>query len=343
MKFCPQCNSPYDDSMFFCLEDGTPLRNPNDLNLEQTIALSTKNDRQIFQTTEENNYKLTSSFEETVALPKELPTQEFETEKTSNFVTTNQNPINNNYSNSQRIENTNSILGKGIVIFLGIILGGLVLAISGFIGWRISQDSSKNDVVILTNSNQQNVSSESNTNSVSSNFENINSAQIKDNSAEKAPSANTNNNSTLSANNNTDKQNPKPSPTQAETATPTPKSTPSVTPTVKTTPTPVQSPSSTPPKTPPETVSAGVLNGRAVLLFQPVYPPAAKANNIGGSVNVQVLINESGKVVSANAVSGHDLLKQTAEKAALSSKFSPTKLNGQPVKVTGIIVYRFIP
>lgn len=328
MKFCPQCNSSYDDSMFFCLEDGTPLRNPNDSNLEQTIALSTK--------TEENNYKLTSSFEETIALPKEVPTQGFESD---NFAKPDSNPINNNYSNSQRIKKTNSTSGKRIVIILGIILSGFVLAVSGFIGWRISQNTSRSDVAIVMNSNQQNVNSESNTNSVSSNFENINSAQIKDNSSEKTPSANTNINPTLPANNNTDKQTPKPSPTQAETATPTPKTTPSVTPTVKTTPTPVQTPSSTQ----PETVSAGVLNGRAVLLFQPVYPPAAKANNIGGSVNVQVLINESGKVVSANAVSGHNLLKPTAEKAALSSKFSPTKLNGQPVKVTGIIVYRFIP
>jgi hypothetical protein len=47
-------------------------------------------------------------------------------------------------------------------------------------------------------------------------------------------------------------------------------------------------------------------------------------------------------VISASAVSGHPLLRQAAEQAARESKFSPTMLSGQPVKVTGIVVYNFI-
>ncbi len=71
------------------------------------------------------------------------------------------------------------------------------------------------------------------------------------------------------------------------------------------------------------------------------YPPAAKAIRASGDVNVQVTIDEKGNVISANAVSGHALLRQAAENAARGAKFSPTLLSNQPVKVTGVIVYKF--
>jgi protein TonB len=59
-------------------------------------------------------------------------------------------------------------------------------------------------------------------------------------------------------------------------------------------------------------------------------------------VVVQVLIDENGNVVSAHAVSGHPLLQAVAVGAARQAKFSPTKLSGQPVKVTGVIQYNFV-
>jgi TonB family protein len=89
-------------------------------------------------------------------------------------------------------------------------------------------------------------------------------------------------------------------------------------------------------------VSGGVLNGKAISLVKPVYPAAAKAVRASGTVSVQVLIDEEGTVVTANAVSGHPLLRAASEQAARSSKFSPTTLSGQPVKVSGIIVYNFV-
>lgn len=88
-------------------------------------------------------------------------------------------------------------------------------------------------------------------------------------------------------------------------------------------------------------ISGGVLNGKAEVLPKPVYSAAARAVNANGEVQVQITVDENGKVVSANAVSGHPLLKPEAEKAARGARFSPTLLSGQPVKVTGIIVYRF--
>jgi protein TonB len=101
-----------------------------------------------------------------------------------------------------------------------------------------------------------------------------------------------------------------------------------------------ETPKPTPPPV-PKIVSGGVVNGKAVNLVKPPYPPAAKAVRASGAVNVQVTIDENGNVISASAVSGHALLKAAAEQAARASKFSPTMLSGQKVKVTGVIVYNF--
>jgi TonB family protein len=89
------------------------------------------------------------------------------------------------------------------------------------------------------------------------------------------------------------------------------------------------------------TVSGGVVNGKATSLPKPAYPPPARAVGAGGKVDVQVTIDENGSVVSAKAISGHPLLRNSAERAARSAKFSPTYLSKQPVKVSGLIVYNF--
>ncbi len=85
-----------------------------------------------------------------------------------------------------------------------------------------------------------------------------------------------------------------------------------------------------------------VLNGEALSLPKPPYPPIAKQLKIQGTVNVQVLINETGKVVSAKAVSGNPALVTAAQQAALQARFSPTMLGEQPVKVSGLITYNFV-
>ena len=86
----------------------------------------------------------------------------------------------------------------------------------------------------------------------------------------------------------------------------------------------------------------GVVNGQATSLPKPNYPPAALAANLQGSVSVQVLIDEAGRVISAKAVNGNGMLKSAAEQAARNARFSPTLLSKVPVKVTGFIVYNFM-
>ncbi|MDX6269731.1 MAG: periplasmic protein TonB [Acidobacteriota bacterium] len=88
-------------------------------------------------------------------------------------------------------------------------------------------------------------------------------------------------------------------------------------------------------------VSGGVLNGKAVEMPKPVYPEAARRSKLGGVVTVEVVIDASGKVIGARAVSGPEMLRDAAERAARMAKFTPALLSGQPVRVSGIISYNF--
>lgn len=91
-----------------------------------------------------------------------------------------------------------------------------------------------------------------------------------------------------------------------------------------------------------KTISAGVVNGRAINLVKPEFPPSAKAVNVYGMVSVNVLIDENGKVIEAQAVKGHLFLQPSAIKAAFESTFEPIFLSGTAVRVRGVIVYNFI-
>lgn len=89
-------------------------------------------------------------------------------------------------------------------------------------------------------------------------------------------------------------------------------------------------------------VSGGVLNGKALNLPKPDYPLGARNSGASGTVIVEVTVDESGKVIAARVTSGHPLLRAAAIAAARQARFAPTKLSGQPVKVTGVITYNFV-
>ena len=89
-------------------------------------------------------------------------------------------------------------------------------------------------------------------------------------------------------------------------------------------------------------VAGGVMNGMVVKKPQPEYPSVAKRARAQGTVVVQILVDEKGQVVSAQAVSGHELLRGASEDAARRAKFQPTTLCGQPAKVSGVITYNFV-
>lgn len=95
------------------------------------------------------------------------------------------------------------------------------------------------------------------------------------------------------------------------------------------------------PRPPLRPVSGGVLNGKALDLPMPQYPDVARRMRVTGLVQIEVVVDENGKVISAHAVSGPNTLREVAVQAALRARFSPTKLSGQGVKVSGQINYNF--
>lgn len=76
--------------------------------------------------------------------------------------------------------------------------------------------------------------------------------------------------------------------------------------------------------------------------ISPEYPLIARAAHASGDVVVRVLIDEEGKVIAAQATSGHPLLQAAGVKAARMSTFTPFVLDGKAVKVVGDITYSFV-
>jgi TonB family protein len=89
-------------------------------------------------------------------------------------------------------------------------------------------------------------------------------------------------------------------------------------------------------------IEGGVLNGKAVSLPAPPYPAIAREAHASGTVQVRIVIDENGNVAEAMPISGHPLLRAAAQAAAKEAKFTTTRLNGEPVVVTGVLVYNFV-
>ena len=85
-------------------------------------------------------------------------------------------------------------------------------------------------------------------------------------------------------------------------------------------------------------ISGGMLNGRAIYLPKPDYPPG----DVSGMVAVAVVIDEQGSVIEARAISGPQPLHAAAVNAARLARFSPTLLMGEPVRVSGTLTYNFV-
>lgn len=147
---------------------------------------------------------------------------------------------------------------------------------------------------------------------------------------------------------------PAATPTATPVATPTPAPTPRPSP--ESTPQPKMKPPAQPseatagrstaptgaaPASPKKPVSGGILNSRALNLPKPEYPTTARTAEITGTVTVEVMVDETGKVIAAHAVAGPAILRQSSVSAAYHARFSPTLLSGEPVPVIGIIKYIF--
>ena len=88
-------------------------------------------------------------------------------------------------------------------------------------------------------------------------------------------------------------------------------------------------------------VESGNLNDKAIDLPKPIYPGEARKAKVTGQVKVRVIVAETGKVLSADIVSGPKQLWLAAIEAARQARFNPTLVGGSAVKITGILTYDF--
>jgi periplasmic protein TonB len=106
-------------------------------------------------------------------------------------------------------------------------------------------------------------------------------------------------------------------------------------------PDPVKPPSQATENRTPLRVTSNVLQGKVIERRVPIYPELARRIRLQGDVAVEVIISPGGRVESVRTVSGHPMLTQSALEAARTWRFSPTLLNGVPVRVTGVITFVF--
>lgn len=348
MKFCPTCQTRYDEEILrFCTKDGTTLIEEDQPNFTELPSESVADDLGDETVIRRN---LPTSAAQTP--PPEAKPPRIVIPTTQNKI---QPPVRTQTTASYRQPPPPSNTGK---IVLLTVLGTLIFLMgSGIVYLFLSrEDASDSNQNQITNANFSplgvNLNGNSNNANSSANFNfNVN--------ANANTSANTNANTNLNLNANTRINANLRTPTPTRTATPTATATPNVinanTSNVNTaTPSstrPSASPPSSPPPPPPSPaatppanrpMNVGVLNGRAVSMPKPAYPPIAKQMRASGQVAVQVSLDEGGNVLSARATTGNTLLRAPAEAAARQSRFNPVIIGDRAVRANGILVYNFI-
>ena len=340
MKYCPVCQTRYDEEIIrFCTKDGAPLVEENPSFIEMpSESLPAENDG------EENDGEETvirrnppapvSDLSGTRSQRIIIPTGEVSPESVR---AKNPPPYQPPPKSNTAVTVLLTILGT-FVVLAG--LGGIWYLLRG------GNDANSNKA----NVNFNVASSDSNLNT------NFNAGNLPVNLD---TNLNADFNANLNTNINANIKTPTPTPTRTPTPTPTPDNTninanqanrnanllsntnimnrPTPLPPVSPTPKPTPSPAA-----PPQNVNVGVMNSRAVRLTTPAYPQSARQANAAGEVRVQISVDEQGNVTSAKAVSGHPLLRSSAEAAARQSRFNPVKVGDRAVSATGFLVYNFI-
>ncbi len=381
MKVCPQCRSEFEDIYNFCLKDGTPLVSPDEPQAAEEIEQETiiRTDNPSFgEKTEMMENRVTNEEvppEETDFQAGAVPTEEWQGETPSEQWQQQQQPtaaayepqdsqadqafaaaqipVNQEQTHSEDVrqvpppKESRSHLGLilGVVAVFGLLLLGTVIGGVYF----LMQSRQTGGEVASANANVENQAT-------NEDLGNAANSELTIGNGEDTEENNSSNSEDTKDEDDTAKEDAE----KKKTPTPTPKPTPKD---EKPTPTPrpniipnndIDEPPPPPPPTPPrpprtpptrpnvpKRISGGVVNGKATSLPKPAYPAAARAANVKGAVTVAVVISKSGSVISASAVSGHPLLRSAAVSAARRARFAPTLLNGQPVEVSGVIVYNF--
>ncbi len=345
MKYCPICQTRYDEEiMRFCTKDGTPLIDEKEPSFTEMPSESLESDTAGDTSDEETIVRRKTPVSEPVIEPPKEDSQRLVVPITADQSSEPQVRTRTaSYTREQPPPKSNTALVVLATMF------GTIIVLGGAAGfyWLLSSGNGENDVNVNTgiNFNQDT---------------NLNTNLPIDNSLFNT-NLDTNLNANVNANVNTNVNLRTPTPTPTPSPTPTRTPTPSPTPDeddeetntnantsipatpANTRPTLTPSPRTTPTLPPSNTpVNVGNLTNRAINLAKPPYPSAARTLRARGEVVVRVLVDESGRVLSANAVSGHPLLRQAAEQAARQSRFNPHRISGQTVKSAGTVVYNFV-
>lgn len=76
--------------------------------------------------------------------------------------------------------------------------------------------------------------------------------------------------------------------------------------------------------------------------FKPSYPSEAMRQGLQGKISVKILVDRDGNVVKACAFNGDDILRRTAEGAALKWKFKRKVVAGRESFVEAGISFNFV-
>jgi len=321
MKYCPTCKTRYDEEILrFCMKDGTPLLEEDE---PKFVAMPSES---IDDPIEDDPADIT-------VVRRNVPLPEQEPDRPRIVVPT--------YEEQRRQETRARVAppyypppksNTAKVVILTILGTLAVVCVIGGGVWMLQRGNGSNSNVNANANVNANVNANTNL-GIDTNF-NFN---LNANFNSSVPNLNTNVNANVKTPTPTPKPSPSvtPSPTPDEDATPTPSRTPipSPQPTIIR---PGGSPSPRPAATPTRNLNGGLLNGMAVNLARPVYPPLAKQVGASGQVRVQVSVDGNGNVVSARAISGHPLLRSAAENAARQSKMKIDAAN-----TTGQLLYNF--
>lgn len=355
MKACPKCGAEYEDFMSFCMKDGTPLTGGDTPSASETessasdpISAPPADEIQSVQPTgleteqfsaediaagetydkaDADDYEQETVIRNRVAIPT-APVSGGAAGQNQTASAGGQQQVRSGSEKKSNLGVIVAVLLLGGLLFLGAIA-------AGGLWWYMSSG----DEIAVTNANTN-----ENTSDLFEDLEDDNSNETSnDNTSENTNEDKSPTPTPTKSPSPSPTKTPSPSPTETPSPSPSATTTPTSTPNNNpTTPTPTQTPQTTPtPRGTPRTIAGGIVNGKARRLPKPAYPASARAVGARGGVNVRVLIDERGNVVSARAVSGHPLLRGPAASAARRAKFNPTTLSGQPVKVSGIITYVF--
>jgi TonB family protein len=81
--------------------------------------------------------------------------------------------------------------------------------------------------------------------------------------------------------------------------------------------------------------------GQLTNLVEPVYPAEAVQQKIEGTVKLHAVIGTDGAIESVAQVSGPQMLVNASVNAVRNWKYSPTRMNGQPIETQEDISFVF--